>query len=181
MLNEPPERWRTLILLCSRVERRRRRGAVEAVSEPAKGRLPGHAAAEDEDPEGAGCAGIEQPTEGRTEGEPVLDAGARIRTDTLDELLGAGAEEELRPARAPEDVEAEAARRILDSGEVDMRGEVLAADVRVRIVDDAMAGVAEQGAGAAAGSIEVRGRIAVIDDEDASAAKVARDLGEPGL
>src|SRR6187397_674254 len=121
-------------------------------------------------PEPPHRSGIEQAHERRTDGEVALERRRRVGLDRAQQVLGAEADKELGLGRRAEMGETGGARSGLDRGDVDVGGEVLATDVGVRVVKDAMAEVgAERAIAAPNRVVEVGCRVAVVDEEqDAS-------------
>ena len=63
-----------------------------------------------------------------------------------------------------------------------MRGQVLPPDVEVRVVVDAMPEVGAQGAVATPDRVvQLRGRIAVVDEQEDAATEAGRGRGDPAV
>ena len=80
----------------------------------------------------------------------------------------------------PRCVEAGRGRRAFDRGDIDVGGQVLAPDVDVRVVVDAMAEVGTERAVAAPDRVvELGGGVAVVDEEEHAALETGRRVREP--
>ena len=105
----------------------------------------------------------------------VLERRGRIGLDRLQPRLDAEADERLGLGRDPDRRETRGVGRALDGGHVDMGGQVLAADVAVRIVVDLVADVGPQRAVAPADRVvQLGGRRAVVDEQEHAAARGCR-------
>ena len=126
--------------------------------------------------------GSSRPHQPGADREVVLEGRRGVGLDRLEQVLGPEPHEELGLGRRPEVGQAGRGRGPLDGRHVDVRGQVLAPDMAIRVGVDAMAEVGPERAVAAADRVVQLGRrVAVVDQEEDAASEPAGGLGQPRI